>query len=629
MLAALPAELRARFDAYRDGVNTWIQHVTLNPLDLPGEYAAVLALPIEPWTVDDSVAIGVFLARTVPSGDGRELANLRALRELGNDGFQKMLPHSVPGQLTTFPKSTGRFPSQPGQREDDRRRGFKRTVRYSKNLPLPRDGEDGTSATPLFQVLLGHARGSSMFAIQRKSDRHAFLFNGPQLGFAVPELFVEFELHKPGFDIRGVTAPGVPVIGIGHNNHVAWGFTSGLSDEDDLYAEQLVDEGSEKYRYDGKVLEMDCRNETFAYKSPATDLLGGSVPESGTETHRICRTVHGPVQARAGSIAYARKYAIWMRDVETLEGIAMLNEASSVYDVDAAMQRVTWNENVMAADDQGNIGFWHPGLHPWRPKGWDERLPFPGTGEAEWRGTVPRRNTPHVINPKQGWLANWNNPASVGWMMGDAESTEKLGGPFHRVGWLMRLVRSLGSTPTFESVQDVIKQAGTTAQQRPLASTRLKRARKGSTGDARKILDALLAWDGSYTRVDANGTVDPGVAIWEEFKDQAERVALDKLHQPDKLGDGVKDLAGGTGSSHMFDISSGEAYALRTLKAADYRKAAAATFAKVADRFKTQDIDAWREPRRLYNVAAQGGGSVENFPFFDRGTWEQFVELGP
>ncbi len=89
-----------------------------------------------------------------------------------------------------------------------------------------------------------------MFAVRGK-DGHAYLFNGPQLGFSTPELFVEVEVHWPGNDIRGVTAPGVPVIGIGHNGSVAWGFTSGLSDEDDLYAEQLVPGKPETYIYKG------------------------------------------------------------------------------------------------------------------------------------------------------------------------------------------------------------------------------------------------------------------------------------------------------------------------------------------------------------------------------------------
>ncbi len=42
------------------------------------------------------------------------------------------------------------------------------------------------------------------------------------------------------------------------------------------------------------------------------------------------------------------------------------------------MDAVTWNENVMAVDSDGHIGYWHPGLHQLKPKTWDERLPLPG-----------------------------------------------------------------------------------------------------------------------------------------------------------------------------------------------------------------------------------------------------------
>ena len=83
---------------------------------------------------------------------------------------------------------------------------------------------------------------------------------------------------------------------------------------------------------------------------------------------------------------------------------------------------------MIAADDQGNIGYWHPGLLPLRPTGFDERLPYPGTGQAEWRGFLERnKQIPHVINPKQNWLANWNNLPAKGWTTGDAESSEQIG----------------------------------------------------------------------------------------------------------------------------------------------------------------------------------------------------------
>jgi penicillin amidase len=626
MLGRLGPSFRQRIAAYRDGVNAWIAHVRTSPQDLPGEFAA-LGVPLNDWTDDDSIAVGIFLARTVPSGSGVELDNLRSLRAIGAGAFDRLLPLRTPGRLPTVPPEEGEFPSQPGRTARQERAALRRTVRESEGWSLPSAKAAAGARANVAQGLIGRVGGSYMFAV-RKPGGGALLFNGPQLGYSVPELFVELELHGPGLDIRGVTAAGVPLIGIGHNGNVAWGFTSGLSDEDDLYAEQVSGEGGERYRFRGEERRMACRDETFTYRSPPTDLLDvpDTVPGAGQRRERICRTVHGPVEVRAGRTAYARRYAIWGRELETIEGLAQLNAARSIGDVGAAMEQVTWNENVMAADSAGNIGFWHPGLHPLRPAGYDERLPYPGTGEAEWRGLLDRSKTPRVVNPKQGFLFNWNNVPSQGWTAGDSEASERNSGRFHRATWLSWLVRDLARDPTWERAQGAIVRSGTTAQQRPLAARRLRLARRGATGRARQILDAVLAWDGSYHAVDAQNTVDPGVAIWEQFKDEAENIALDRLASPVS---GARHLGGTTGSSHEFDITNGEAFALRTLSRGGYRQAAEATFAALARRFRTEDVARWREPRRMYEMTAQGAGATGELPFFDRGTWEQLVELSP
>ena len=147
---------------------------------------------------------------------------------------------------------------------------------------------------------------------------------------------------------------------------------------------------------------MSCRDERFDYRSPATDLpdrIGdilkpGSL--AGSKTERICRTVHGPVQARAGGVAYARRYAIWGRELETLVGLTALNDAKTVRDADRAMLQVTWNENVIAADSAGNIGYWHPGPAPPAParattSGCPTRAPARPSGAGCCRGA--RRRT--------------------------------------------------------------------------------------------------------------------------------------------------------------------------------------------------------------------------------------------
>jgi penicillin G amidase len=640
MLDRLPPSMRARIAAYRDGVNAWISHVRTTPQDLPGEFAA-LGVELRDWTEDDSVAVGIFLARTVPSGSGVELENLRSLRRMTPEGFNRLLPLRTPGRIPTVPPEEGVFPSQPGRTERQERAALRRTVAESAGWELPAPQAAATARASVAPGLIGQVGGSYMFAA-RRADGTTYLFNGPQLGYSIPELFVELELHGPGIDLRGVTAAGVPLIGIGHNGKVAWGFTSGLSDEDDLYAEQVAGERGEQYVFNGRTRDMECRDEVFTYRSPPTDALNFPevVPGAGQRTERICRTVHGPVETRAGRTAYARRYAIWMRELETIEGLARLNAAQTIQDVDAAMQQVTWNENVMAADSQGNIGFWHPGLHPLRPAGFDERLPYPGTGEAEWRGLLDRRRTPHVINPRQGWLANWNNVPSEGWTAGDSEASERNSGRFHRHTWLTWLVRDLMRDPTWERAEGAIVRSGTIAQQRPVAGRRLRLARIGTPRRANgrprtdrgarpgtpaaRVLDALLAWDGSYHRVDEGGTVDPGVAIWETFKDEAERIALERLAGPVEA---TRHLAGQTGSSHAFDITNGEAFALRTLSPGGYRAAAGATFEALQKRFGTDDVARWREPRRMYDVSAQGAASAPELPFFDRGTWEQLVEV--
>jgi penicillin amidase len=624
--AALPEPFRARVGAYRDGVNAYIARTRTNPTLLPAEFAA-LGVTLDDWTVRDTLTVGVFLARTVPSGDGEELTNTRALLGIGPRAFDRLLPIRLPDQVPTVPASEGAFPSQPGRTRRQERKALGRSLAFLRGVKLP-DEKRPDAGAKLRKAMAGIGRtgGSNMWAI-RGPNGGATLFNGPQLGFSIPELFIEMELHAPGIDVRGATAPGVPVLGLGHNQHVAWGLTSGLTDDDDLYVEQLT--GDETYRFNGQDRQMECRDEVFTYRAPPTDagpglvLTPGNV--SGQETRRLCRTLHGPVQDRVGDRAFARRYAIWGRELETLVGLAEVNVATSIAEVDRAMDKVTWNENVMAADDQGNIGYWHPGLLQLKPRTWDERLPYPGTGEAEWRGFLPPDQRPQVVNPKQGYLFNWNNVPSAGWTQGDAPARERLAGRFHRAAWLARQVKSAARRGGgYDRSKAVDQLTGTIAQQRPLASGDLRRARKGAGADAATVLDAILGWNGSYDVVDASGTVDPGVAAWEEFKVAAQRVAFGRLPKEALL------LDGGKGTSHAFDASNGDAYALRTLGPRGYRQAAKLALRQLTARFGSAEPARWREARRLYKPSAQGAAKFPTpFPFFDRGTFQHNTELSP
>jgi hypothetical protein len=331
--------------------------------------------------------------------------------------------------------------------------------------------------------------------------------------------------------------------------------------------------------------------------------------------------VHGPVQERAKGFAYARRYATAGRQLETLVGLDKLDRADDVQDVDRAMRKVTWNENVTAVDSDGHLGYWHPGLLPLKPLKYDERLVYPGTGDAEWRGFLKVSQRPHVIDPKRGWLANWNNQPSSAWTNGDAAARGRLTGPLHREVFLERLVRKLAKNPSLGGLEQLLHSSGTIAQQRPLLGRELAEALQGSTGRARAVLRTLVNWDGSYARMNGAGTVSPGVATWQEFKAQIQHVALDPM------GPGALQVDGENAAYHFFDSTNGPSFGLRTLGPAGYRKAAAATFAVLAGRFGTSDPAKWREPRHNFPWIIQGAGSPPPLPFFDRGTFEQLVDL--
>ena len=128
--------------------------------------------------------------------------------------------------MPTVPRVHGLFPSQPGRTRKQERRAYARSQRFVAGLSLP--SAAGLAGHPAARVApaaparrlvhVGHraAREEAQAQVQAvrrrgrarrcarqryrrpKGAGNAFLFNGPQLGFSIPELFVEFELHSPG-----------------------------------------------------------------------------------------------------------------------------------------------------------------------------------------------------------------------------------------------------------------------------------------------------------------------------------------------------------------------------------------------------------------------------------------------
>ena len=63
--------------------------------------------------------------------------------------------------------------------------------------------------------------------------------NDPHRVIGLPSLRYMVHLVAPGWDVIGAGEPGLPGVALGHNQHIAWGFTIFGLDQQDLYLEEL------------------------------------------------------------------------------------------------------------------------------------------------------------------------------------------------------------------------------------------------------------------------------------------------------------------------------------------------------------------------------------------------------
>ncbi len=223
------------------------------------------------------------------------------------------------------------------------------------------------------------------------------LANDPHRVIAEPSLRYIVHLVAPGWDVIGAGEPGLPGVALGHNQHIAWGFTIFGLDQQDLYLEELNPSDPTQYKSEHGWEKMRIEKETFAIR-------GG--PDA---TIDLKFTRHGPVLWSDGKRALALRWVGAEPGTAGYLGSLAVDRAQNWQEFEAAMPR--WkvpSENVVYADIDGNIGEHSVGLAPLR-KNWTGLLPVPGTGAFEWSGFVPTPELPHSFNPKAGFIASANH----------------------------------------------------------------------------------------------------------------------------------------------------------------------------------------------------------------------------
>jgi penicillin amidase len=371
-LAALPAEARAILDAYAEGVNA---RIAARGRWIAPEFVA-LGAP-EPWRAADSLLWGKAMGLWLSGNWQDELQRARLAPHLPPERLAELWPED---------RSAGR-PDGVALDAARAERLLAALPRFPDDAPLPPSASNAWALAP-----------------GRSASGGALLASDPHLGFQAPILWYLARIELPGGRfLAGATAPGVPMLVIGRNESIAWGFTTTHADTQDVVVERLA--GADGY-------ETEAGPRAFAVREERIRVLFG-----GEETLRVRETRHGPAISDLGDAApQGTVVAVAMANLlpgdTAAAGLLALNRARNLADARAAAALISSpSQNLVVADRTGAIGLFVTGRIPDRRAG-DGSFPVAGHAGPAWRGLLPFDALPHVERPASGMVVNANNRVS-------------------------------------------------------------------------------------------------------------------------------------------------------------------------------------------------------------------------
>ncbi len=402
----LTATGRAEVEAYAAGVNACL---VLQPL--PVEFALLRYRP-EPWKPADSLCWAKMMSWSLSVNWETELLRARLIEVLGSEMAAELEP------LMTGPIVMENGTAGPIDARGSNRSAARPGATHA-HAPVESTGPSRVHGDPDAEALrsTGGMPGSNNWVIagSRTATGKPILANDMHLLMSAPAIWYEMHLvgthPDEGVDVTGVSLPGVPYVIAGHNGCVAWGFTNGFPDVEDLFIERLRRTATGvEYEYRGTWWPAEVRREEIRVKGAATVV------------QEVIVTRHGPViNQLAPGLASApgqdglpgEPLALRWTSLDPhlmVEALRAMNRARSCREFrEATRGWIAPVQNMVCADTAGNIAYVFPGHVPVRGKG-DGRVPVPGwTGEYDWTGWIPFEALPCRENPEAGFIVSANN----------------------------------------------------------------------------------------------------------------------------------------------------------------------------------------------------------------------------
>ena len=526
-LGMMSPEKRRLMEAYARGINLYVQqHATRLPIEF-----TLLHYQPQPWQPADSLVIACYMYRTLTDTReeeiGRAMVTEKVGPELARDLYspEASMDHFIVGDANAGKDAHAAAHSDSDEDEDE--------VDPSNVLKAKRDHPTDSEKSErgflsvfgdVVQDWLSHTRreirrslGSNNWVVsgEHTATGKPLLANDMHLDLTLPPIWYEIHLTAPGWNVKGFALPGAPMVVVGHNDRIAWGFTNNGADVLDLYIETFNPENPEQYRVNGAWKKADVYDEVIKVKGAPDEHL------------RLVVTRHGPVVRQEGDKGYAMRWTV-LEPGALCDFFNWLGKAQNWSEFRETIKGI-WGpaQNVVYADVDGNIGYVLGAHVPVRKKGRGE-VPVPGdTDDYEWSGYIPFEQLPQVFNPDNGMIVTAN--ARVTGPNYKPYLTDHWEEPYRtaRIYDLLRDKSGLRPEDMLKIQTDIYSYPHVFMAQQLAAAAKLWPPKDGR---AKKLVDEAKNWNGM---ADANSSVV-------SFLDAALYRALALILEP-KLGEATKE----------------------------------------------------------------------------------------
>jgi acyl-homoserine lactone acylase PvdQ len=221
-------------------------------------------------------------------------------------------------------------------------------------------------------------------------------------------------VSEEGLNAYGAVTWGQFFIYQGFNARAGWMHTSSGVDAIDEYLETVTKEGNQLfYKYGNEERPLVTKEITVSYK---TDQGIAERKFTVYYTHR------GPVTAEENGKWVS--VSLMQKPIEALEQSYTRTKTTDYKSFRQTLElKADSSNNTIFADADGNIAYFQGNFIPKRDNSFDFTKRVDGSNPAtDWHGLLSVDETPHLLNPKSGWIYNSNDAP---WSAAGAGSLKK------------------------------------------------------------------------------------------------------------------------------------------------------------------------------------------------------------